>query len=94
MERATFYHGNLIDDPSFQEQVGGAYDIVVANILADIIIPLTPVVPKSLKKGGIYITSGIIDFKEQSVKQALLEAGFEILEVCRQGEWVSISART
>lgn len=94
MERATFYHGNLIDDPSFQEQVGRAYDIVVANILADIIIPLTPVIPKRLKKGGIYITSGIIDFKEQSVRQALLEAGFEILEVCRQGEWVSISART
>lgn len=93
MGQAVFYHGNLIDDAGFQEQVGGSYDIVVANILADVIIPLTPVIPKRLKKGGIYITSGIIDFKEESVKQAVLEAGFEILEVCRQGEWVSISAR-
>ena len=73
--------------------MGVDYDIVVANILADIIIPLTPVIPGRLKKGGVYITSGIIDFKEEAVKEAVLAAGLEILEVCHQGEWVSITAR-
>lgn len=93
-EQGTFYHGNLIDDIQLQEKVGTEeYDIVAANILADIIIPLTPVIPKRLKKGGIYITSGIIDFKEASVKQAIEAAGLEILEINHQGEWVSITAR-
>lgn len=94
MEQARYYHGNLIEDACLQEQTGSGYDLAVANILADIIIPLTPVIPQRLKKGGIYITSGIIDFKEEAVAQAILEAGFEILEICRQGEWVSITART
>lgn len=90
----SFYHGNLIDDTKLQEKVGcECYDIVVANILADIIIPLTPVVPARMKKGGIYITSGIIDFKEPSVKEAIEAAGLEIIEVTHQGEWVSITAR-
>ncbi len=75
-----------------QEQVGQEYDIVAANILADVIIPLTPVIPHHLKKGGIYITSGIIDFKEEAVKEAIQNAGLTILEVTRQGEWVSITA--
>lgn len=93
-EMGDFYHGNLIDDTGLQEKVGTeCYDIVVANILADIIIPLTPVIPARMKKGGIYITSGIIDFKESSVKEAIEAAGLEILEVNHQGEWVSITAR-
>ena len=92
-EKGSFYHGNLIDDSKLREKVGVDYDIVVANILADIIIPLTPVIPGRLKKGGVYITSGIIDFKEEAVKEAVLAAGLEILEVCHQGEWVSITAR-
>ena len=69
------------------------YDIVVANILADVIIPLAPVIPARLKKDGIFITSGIIDFKEEEVKQAIQQAGFEILETNYQGEWVNITAR-
>lgn len=93
MEKCRFYQGNLIDDLGLQEKVGGDYDIVVANILADIIIPLTPVITGHIKKGGIYITSGIIDFKEEAVKRSVTEAGFEVLEVCHQGEWVSITAR-
>ena len=83
----------MIDDLNLQREVGGEYEIVVANILADIIIPLTPVIPERLKKGGLYITSGIIDFKEEAVKQAILEAGLEVLEIQHQGEWVSITAR-
>jgi len=92
-EKGSFYQGNLIDDLNLQREVGGEYEIVVANILADIIIPLTPVITERLKKGGLYITSGIIDFKEEAVKQAILEAGLEVLEIQHQGEWVSITAR-
>lgn len=90
----TFYVGNLIDDTELQEKVGtNTYDIVVANILADVIIPMAPVIPARLKEGGIFITSGIIDFKEQEVKTAIEAAGFEILEINHQGEWVNITAR-
>lgn len=92
-EKARFYQGNLIDDLALQQQVGQEYDIIVANILADIIIPLTPVIPNHLKQGGIYITSGIIDFKEEAVKEAILAAGLTILTINHQGEWVSITAR-
>lgn len=91
--RSRFYQGNLIDDIELQGKVGQGYDIVVANILADVIIPLTPVVPAHLKQGGIYITSGIIDFKEEAVTAAIQAAGLTILEVVHLGEWVSITAR-
>jgi len=86
--------GNIIDDKKVQGQVGYAkYDIVIANILADILIPLTPVVLNHLKAGGLYITSGIIDEKETAVAEAVRAAGLEILEITYQGEWVSITAR-
>ena len=89
-----FYVGNLIDDTKLQETVGTKkYDIVVANILADVIIPMAPVIPARLKKDGIFITSGIIDFKENEVKEAIEQAGFEVLEINHQGEWVNITAR-
>lgn len=65
----------------------------MANILADVLVMLTPVIVKQLKKGGIYITSGIIDDKEETVVQAVKEAGFEVLEVTYQGEWVSVTAQ-
>ena len=92
--KTEFYVGNLIDDTQLQQTVGNeCYDIVVANILADVIIPMAPVIPARLKKGGIFITSGIIDFKEQEVKEALEKAGFEILETNYQGEWVNITAK-
>ena len=90
----NFYVGNLIDDVSLQEKVGTEeYDIVVANILADVIIPMAPVIPARLKKGGYFITSGIIDFKEQAVKEAIENAGMEVVEINHQGEWVNITAR-
>lgn len=90
----TFYVGNLIDDTALQEKVGAEeYDIVVANILADVIIPMAPVIPARLKSGGYFITSGIIDFKENEVKDAIEAAGLEIVEINHQGEWVNITAR-
>ena len=86
--------GNIIDDKAIQEKVGyEKYDIVVANILADVLVPLTPVILNQLKKGGIYITSGIIDDKEETVLKAVKDAGLEILEVTHQGEWVSVTAK-
>lgn len=86
--------GNIIDDEEIQERAGyGKYDIVCANILAQVLIPLTPEVCRHIKKGGIYITSGIIDEKEKEVSEAVQKAGFEILEINRLGEWVCIVAK-
>lgn len=86
--------GNIITDKRIQDRVGyERYDIVAANILADVLVPLTPVIVPHLKKGGIYITSGIIDAKEDTVRRAVEEAGLEIVEVTYQGEWVSVTAR-
>ena len=86
--------GNIIDDKAVQDKVGyEKYDIVAANILADVLVPLTPVIIHQMKKGGIYITSGIIEDKEDVVVEAVKEAGLEVLEVNRQGEWVSVTAR-
>ena len=70
--------GNIIDDKEVQDKVGyGCYDIVVANILADVLVPLTPVIVNQLKDGGIYVTSGIIEDKEETVKAAVEAAGAE-----------------
>lgn len=86
--------GNIITDKEVQDKVGyGVYDIVVANILADVLVPLTPVIIEQLKPGGIYITSGIIDDKEQTVVEAVKAAGLKVLEVTYQGEWVSVTAQ-
>ena len=90
----TFYVGNLIDDKELQKKVGiECYDIVVANILADVIIPMAPEIPARLKKGGYFITSGIIDFKENEVREAIEKAGLEVVEINHQGEWVNVTAR-
>ncbi len=86
--------GNIITEKEIQDAVGyECYDIVAANILAEVLVPLTPVIMHQLKKGGIYITSGIIDDKEQIVLEAVKAAGLEVLEVNHQGEWVGIVAR-
>ena len=86
--------GNIITDPKIQEQAAREdFDLVTANILADVLIPLSPVVARFMKKGGIYITSGILDQKEAEVRQAVEGAGMEIIERDAQGEWVSLAAR-
>ena len=86
--------GNIIDDKEIQDRVGyECYDIVAANILADVLTQLTPVIVNQLKPGGIYITSGIIDDKEQTVVEAVKAAGLEVLDVTYQGEWVCVTAR-
>ncbi len=86
--------GNIITDKAVQDKVGyECYDIVVANILADVLVPLTPVILNQLKPGGIYITSGIINDKEKTVTDAVKAAGLKVLEVTYQGEWVSVTAQ-
>ena len=93
-DQFTLTIGNIITDRAVQDEMGyECYDIVVANILADVLVPLTPVIVHHLKKGGIYITSGIIDDKEQTVVDAVKAAGLNVLEVTHQGEWVSVTAR-
>ncbi len=92
-EQGDFYLGNLIDDAHLQKIVGTErYDIVVANILADVIIPMAPVIPARLKRGGVFIASGIIDFKEREVVSAIGAAGLEVTAVDHQGEWVAVTA--
>jgi len=87
--------GNIIDDEALQQQAGiETYDIVVANILAPVIIMLTGEADRHLKPGGIFITSGIINMKEEAVKEAFADHPvWEVLETTYQGEWVSITAR-
>ncbi len=86
--------GNIIDDKAIQDQAGyEKYNIVTANILADVLIPLTPVIVNQMKKGAYYITSGILDVKEEVVVEAVKAAGLTVVEVTHQGEWVSVTAR-
>ncbi len=87
--------GNILEDEALQRQAGlGVYDIAVANILAPVIILLTGEAGRHLKPGGIFITSGILDSKEDAVKEAFAaRPEWEILETVRQGDWVSVTAR-
>lgn len=86
--------GNIIDDKEVQDTVGyEKYDIVTANILADVLVPLTPVIVNQMKKGAYYITSGILDVKEEVVVKAVKDAGLQLVEITHQGEWVSVTAR-
>lgn len=93
-EKFQILEGNIIDDRDLRAQIGyEQYDMVTANILAEVLVPLTPVIVQHLKKGGIYITSGIIEEKETVVTDAVRAAGLEVLEATHQGEWVSVTAR-
>ena len=94
-EQFKVVQGNIIDDKTVQNEVKYEYyDIAVANILADVIIMLQKELPVHIKKNGIFITSGIIDMKEEEVKAAFeANDAFEIVEITHQGEWVSVTAR-
>lgn len=92
-EDYSLFHGNLIDNPELKEKAGTGHDIIVANILADVILPLTGIIRPHLKKGGLYITSGIIDLKEAEIYDALIENGFEILHIEHMKEWCCFIAK-
>ena len=89
----TLFDGDLITNSFLKVKAGTGHDIVVANILADVIIPLTGVIRPHLKKGGLYITSGIINTKEEEVREALTANGFEILGVEYMKEWCCFIAK-
>lgn len=86
--------GNIITEKEIQDRVGyEKYDIVVANILADVLVPLTPVIINQMKPDGVYITSGIIEGKESIVAKAMEDAGLKVIEINSQGEWRSVVGR-
>ena len=90
-----FLEGNMIDDQAIRDEAGyECYDIVVANILADIIIPLSEVIAPHLKVGGLFVTSGIINNKEADVVAAMEKnPALEVVEITRQKDWVNVTAR-
>lgn len=89
-----FLTGNMIEDDGIRTRIGKEkYDLVAANILADVIIPLSDVIGENLKPGGIFISSGIIDSKEAAVREALEKNCFKVLEVNRMNDWVSFVAK-
>ena len=93
-ERFEVILGNLIDDPKIQDEVGyDRYDIVVANILPNVLIPLTPAAVRAVKLGGVFITSGILEGKEESVAEAMKKEGLQIEEITAQGEWRCVTGR-
>ena len=80
--------GNIADDPKIQEAAGyGCYEIAAANIIAEILADITPAVPEHLVSGGLYITSGILNEKEDLVRVAAEKAGFSLIEKNRQNGW-------
>lgn len=86
--------GNILTETEVQERAAREpFDLVTANILADVLVPLSPIVVRYMKPGGIYITSGILDQKEAQVRQAVEQSGMEVIETTVQGEWVSLTAR-
>lgn len=90
----TVLTGDVISDGDFRHQVGEhKFDMVLANIFAEIIIPLSGVVKEMMKPGALFITSGIIDEREEDVREALTANGFEIMEVTHSGGWVSFTAK-
>ena len=89
-----FFTGNVLEEDNLCKWTGfDRFDVVVANILADIIIPLSAVTSKYMRKGAIFISSGIINTKEEAVRDALLKNGFEIIEVIKMNDWVAFVAR-
>lgn len=92
-EKYSLLSGNLMEDTELKKKAGKEHDIIIANILADVIMPLTGIIRPHLKEGGLYITSGIIDMKEAEVYDTLLEHGFEILHIEHMKEWCCFIAR-
>ena len=95
-DRFEMIIGNIINDKSVQDRAGyECYDIVLANILAGVLVDLTPVIVPQMKKGAVYITSGIINDgdKEHQVKDAMEKAGLKVIDVSYQGEWVSVTGK-
>ncbi len=92
-ESVSFICGNILEDKKFADSIGKKYDIVVANILADVIIPLSGIVQSFMKEDGLFISSGIINIKEEEVRKALLDNHFDIVDTVYMKDWVSFVAK-
>ena len=92
-DAVSFICGNVLEDQKLVDSIGANYDIVVANILADVIIPMSAVVQKFMKDDGLFISSGIINIKEEEVRQALLDNNFDIVDTVYMNDWVSFVAK-
>ena len=95
LDKIEIIDGNIIDDKTVKDAVGyECYDIVCANILADVLIPLSEIIADHMKDGAIFMTSGIINTKENEVVEAFNKnPHLEILEINHDGEWVNVTAR-
>ena len=91
-DRFTAVSGDVIGDTAMMQKLEGAYDIVLANIVADVIIPLSPVVPHFLSKDSLFICSGILDVRLGEVIAAIEQAGMRILSTEQQDDWCRITA--
>ena len=92
-ETLTLHIGNLIDDEQLQADIGtGKYDMVLANILAEVLIPMAPAAAAAMKEGGVLIMSGILEGKENLVAQALEKEDLTVTDIGAQGEWRSVTA--
>ena len=85
--------GNVIGDEGTRAAIAGAYDLIAANIVASVVIPLTPMIPSMLKDTGVYISSGIIIDRLEDVKRTIIENGFEIVDLLTEGDWTAIASR-
>ena len=86
--------GNILEDEDLNEKYSGKkYDVVEANIVADVIIALTDKIPQYIKDGGVFISSGIIVERLDDVLEALKGHGFEVLEVKKKKGWSAIASR-
>ena len=88
-EHYTVRWGDVTRDKQLQAEFGTNYDIICANIVADVIIALAPQVRPFLKPGGLFLTSGIIDDRAAEVQDALKAAGWEIVEIHSSEGWFS-----
>ncbi len=94
-DRYSVYAGNILTDENFKDETekDGPFDIVVANIVADVIIPMSKDVHRYIKKGGTFIASGIIEPRMEEVRAAIEENGFEISEIKKENDWYAIISR-
>ena len=92
-ERFKVYAGDVIKDESFRKIIGGTrYELICANIVADVIIALTPDVPSWLTPDGLFICSGIIEGRQNEVKDAINKSGLRIIEARHEDDWYSFTA--
>ena len=86
-DKMTAWAGDIIADVSLRARIGSGYQLVLANIVADVIIPLSAVVRQFMAPGAVFICSGIIEHRWPETEAALIANGFEILDHKSEEEW-------